>query len=335
MGWNGFGVVVRETPVASGTVAWQDTKAAGDIQITTADHDFHDQDLAAAIQNTIAKDGQNTPTNNLSMGNFRHTNVGAAVAFTDYASLGQVYSQSPMIGSLNTSADIATAVATGTFTSSQVIVSNSATGRTYRIAGFSQAVNMATTGAGGMDTGLAPISGYVAIYAIYNPTTATQGILAVDTTSATAPYIYGGASLPAGYTASALLSVWPTDASRNFIVGSQTKNTLKFAILYGVVLNGSNTQHASPIALSVSSALPKNAIFCDGTVSIASTVSSALAMGLYTNAHTSPALTTFTGSAYTYGFSNLMVTTAQQILYTATAGSGTMTASIALTGYTI
>lgn len=333
MGWNGFGVVVRETPVASGTVAWQDTKAAGDIQITTADHDFHDQDLAAAIQNTIAKDGQNTPTNNLSMGNFRHTNVGAGVAFTDYASLGQVYSQSPMVGSLNISANITTAAATGGFTSAQVIVSISASGRTYRIVGFNQTVNLATTGAGGMDTGAAPISGYVAVYAIYNPTTATQSILAVDTTSANAPNIYGGASLPAGYTASALISVWPTDTNRHFIAGSQIGRELRLSLLYGVVLNNSNTQHASATVLSIASAVPNNAIICSGFVSVASTVSSALSVGLFSNSYTTQQLTTITGAAFVYSFSDLMITTAQQILYTATVGSGAITVSITITGY--
>jgi hypothetical protein len=89
MGWNGSGVVIRETPVASGTVAWADTKAAGDDIITTTDHDFHDQNLADAIQNTIAKDGQNTPTANLPMGGYRHTGAADGVAGGDYATMRQ------------------------------------------------------------------------------------------------------------------------------------------------------------------------------------------------------------------------------------------------------
>lgn len=47
-------------------------------------------DLGAALTASIAKDGQTTPTANLPMGNFRHTNVANAVSRTDYAAAGQV-----------------------------------------------------------------------------------------------------------------------------------------------------------------------------------------------------------------------------------------------------
>lgn len=51
-------------------------------------------DIAAAITASIAKDGQTTPTGNLPMGNFRHTNVANAVSRTDYAAAGQVQDSS-------------------------------------------------------------------------------------------------------------------------------------------------------------------------------------------------------------------------------------------------
>lgn len=47
-------------------------------------------DIASALTDSIAADGQTVPTANLPMGNFRHTQVANAMARTDYASAGQV-----------------------------------------------------------------------------------------------------------------------------------------------------------------------------------------------------------------------------------------------------
>ena len=47
-------------------------------------------DIATALTQSIANDGQTTPVANLPMATFRHTNVGNAVARTDYAAAGQV-----------------------------------------------------------------------------------------------------------------------------------------------------------------------------------------------------------------------------------------------------
>lgn len=47
-------------------------------------------DIGTALTQSIANDGQTTPVANLPMATFRHTNVGNAVARTDYAAAGQV-----------------------------------------------------------------------------------------------------------------------------------------------------------------------------------------------------------------------------------------------------
>jgi hypothetical protein len=47
-------------------------------------------DLATALTNSVAKDGQTTPAANLPMGGFRHTNVSNASARNQYAAAGQV-----------------------------------------------------------------------------------------------------------------------------------------------------------------------------------------------------------------------------------------------------
>ena len=60
------------------------------IKILATRHDAEDDNLAAGINNTLTKDGQNSATANLPMGNFRHTGVGNASARTDYASAAQI-----------------------------------------------------------------------------------------------------------------------------------------------------------------------------------------------------------------------------------------------------
>lgn len=89
MGWDGSGNVTRSNGVNSGSGAWAADSAAG-TKILAARHDTHDQDLADAIENCIAKDGQNAATANLPMGTFRHTGVGNATARTHYAAAGQI-----------------------------------------------------------------------------------------------------------------------------------------------------------------------------------------------------------------------------------------------------
>ena len=97
MGWNGSGVVTRDNGTNSGANTWENDRDAS-IKITAENHDTHDQDLADAIQNTIAKDGQNFPTADLPMNNQKHTGVGAATTATHYARADQVQNGAFMWG---------------------------------------------------------------------------------------------------------------------------------------------------------------------------------------------------------------------------------------------
>lgn len=58
--------------------------------ISSTTHNALASDLATALTSSLAKDGQTTPTANLPMGTFKHTNVASASALTDYASASQV-----------------------------------------------------------------------------------------------------------------------------------------------------------------------------------------------------------------------------------------------------
>ncbi len=163
--------------------------------------------------------------------------------------------------------------ASGTFTASQVTVAAALGGLCAPLANFNQTINLATTGAGGMDTGTAPTSGYVALYAIYNPTTATRALLATNATSVAAPLVYGGANMPAGYTLSALVSVWPTNASKQFIFGYQIDRTV--CIVANNVLTTTG-QTASPLSLAIAGAVPPNAKRTQGLFTMSTTAASTL-----------------------------------------------------------
>ncbi|ODB39614.1 hypothetical protein A9L43_16065 [Pseudomonas mosselii] len=145
---------------------------------------------------------------------------------------------------------------TATLTADEIIVESTLGGLCYRLPSFSQTINLATTGAGGMDTGTAPISGFVALYAICNITTSTRALLAVNASSSVAPEVYAGANMPGGYIASALVGVWPTDASGRFIIGAQNGRVVNRTP--ASIINTSSIQ-ASFASLGIGNVVPRNA----------------------------------------------------------------------------
>ena len=110
--------------------------------------------------------------------------------------LGQV---AGVVGSVrNLSGYLSAAATSVTVTADEVIVESALGGLRYCLASFNKTLNVTTTGAGGMDTGSAPASGYLAIYAIYNPTTGTSALLGVNATSSAVSNVYSGANMPSG-----------------------------------------------------------------------------------------------------------------------------------------
>lgn len=154
---------------------------------------------------------------------------------------------------------VTAASATATLTADEIVVATALGGLSYKIGAFNKTINLATTGAGGMDTGAAPASGYVALYAIYNPNTGASALLGVNASSAIVPQVYGGANMPAGYGASALVSVWPTNASSQFVIGSQKDRKIQRTTV--AIFNATA---ASFTAVSISAAVPPNAVSVGG-----------------------------------------------------------------------
>ncbi len=182
--------------------------------------------------------------------------------------------------SRNARMSVTTGSATATFTASELIVQEGLGGRQYKLTNFNKTINLSTTGAGGMDVGAAPSSGYVALYAIYNPTQASSALFAVNTTSGVAAEAYSGANMPAGYTASALVSVWGITAS-GFKIGFQSNRHISIpAVIIYSASSGTTTQ----TQLSVSPAAPPNATSVDMLIAVGETLAGVgVAMSLFSS----------------------------------------------------
>lgn len=147
---------------------------------------------------------------------------------------------------------VTTASASGTFTADEIVVESTLGGTTYKIASYSQAVNLATTGAGGMDTGSAPTSGFVSLYAIAKAD-GTKNILACNVTTSSGS-VYSGANMPAGYVASALIGIWPTNGSSQFVPGMIADRKFQYQT-YPAIFTG-HAQIVTYTSQSISVAVP-------------------------------------------------------------------------------
>jgi hypothetical protein len=243
--------------------------------------------------------------------------------------VGQVRNLSMLIGS---------ASATGTLTADEIIVETALGGLRYCLSGFSKTINLATVGVnagvGGMDTGAPPVSGYVALYAIYNPTTQTAALLATNAGTLQGN-VYGGANMPSGYTASALVSVWPTNASKQFVGGMQNDRHIGFAPLTFLT---SATPASTPTSVSISTIVPANARTFDANIALGNTVSASVVGQLYATAQGFPVGTTGgfnNAQTGTSGNSVNYISVPQTTYYTLTSTSGTPNISGSIHGYAI
>ena len=84
MPWTGD-VFIRENPQFSGDTVWQQDQQAT-IKIIASRHDFHDQDIANGITQTLNINGLNTMLAALNFGGFKGINVDDPLANSDVAS---------------------------------------------------------------------------------------------------------------------------------------------------------------------------------------------------------------------------------------------------------
>lgn len=248
-------------------------------------------------------------------------------------SVEQLRLNGPVVGAArNAAMTVAAASLTATFTADELIVEDAA--GTYRVNSFAKSINLATVGPGGMDSGAAPAAGFLAIYAIYNPTTKASALLARNATSVKVGDVYDGPNMPVGYTASALVSVWRTQAGK-LVVGYQEGRRIHTS--WGPLLNGT-TQQGTLTALSVAGYVPLNAKTLSGQLIGSPAVAGNLAMdvaatidgvgGKYFNASLSA------GASGQTPFSDLPLITPQTIYYIATSSSASANFQVLASAYT-
>jgi hypothetical protein len=228
---------------------------------------------------------------------------------------------------------IPSASTSAAITADEVLVESALGGLRYCVAALNKTINIAGTGVGGMDTGLAPVSGSVGIYAIYNPTTGASALLAVDASTVKAPEVYGGANMPAGYTASALISVRRTNGSRQFLQGNQFDRVVTMQELS---LLNTTAVPASPTSV-LSAAIPMNARSIGGNMSVSSTSTSSLQLTLVASAandgKAANSGNVAAGDTRQVPYNGLPILTAQTFFYTMQAAAGTSTAVVTITQY--
>lgn len=243
-----------------------------------------------------------------------NANVGNNPA-TSAANWLPIAGSSAPIGSFtNLKAVLAAASTTVNYTADELTVKRSLGGQAWTVKTLAASINVGTGGAGGMDTGAAPVSGYIGIYAIYNPTTGASALLGVNASAAVLPEVYGGANMPAGFTASALIGVWPTNGSAQLVAGNQRNREFSRTIGITVLSGSALSPTFNPVALSL--AVPQNAKTAGGTLSIqASTGTGGISMNIASDSigTASQGINGFTSNAngLAGAFHNLFLSTIQ------------------------
>lgn len=170
--------------------------------------------------------------------------------------LQQLSLNGPPAGDIrNARVSIPVAAPTATFTASEIVLGDG-NGKRVVISSFNQSLNLSASvkGLGAMDAGAAPVNGFVALYALYNPASKSTGIIAVNATATIAPKLLAGVA-PDGYTFSALLSILPTNASAQFAVAEQVDRQ----VFYGAQVLSTTVSVSTLTGLSISAAVPLNA----------------------------------------------------------------------------
>lgn len=257
------------------------------------------------------------------------------VAFIDTTSLSL---SGPIIGqNKNVRMVVGAESSTATIIADSVVAGIATNGLPYKINTLSKTLNLAAVGIGGMDIGLAPASGFVAIYLIYNPLTQVSGLLACNQTTSTGP-TYTGANLPSGVWASSLLSIWGTNASRQLVTGAQIDRDIDVAL--GIILNTTGIFTNAPTNISTLvpiAATEISGIFQCGaaTANVNSTVGLAsTSTGVGTR---SCGGTSSVGAAVTQcSYSGLKLVIPQTVYFTSTVGPGALSqASAYISSYRI
>ncbi|WP_338806903.1 hypothetical protein V8U11_06795 [Pseudomonas chlororaphis] len=170
---------------------------------------------------------------------------------------------------------------TATFTAEEIVVKVENGGQGWVLKDFNKTINLGITGPGGIDVGPVPTTGFVGIYAIYNPTSGASALLAVNG-NFLLPNCYPAFNLTQGYKASALVSVWPVNSSGQLVAGFQCGRRITFQ---PVSVLSATSLSASLTSLAIGGGVPRNAKTLSGTAMLgAASGSGGLSMQLAADA---------------------------------------------------
>jgi uncharacterized protein (UPF0333 family) len=199
-------------------------------------------------------------------------------------------------------------------------------GPAQMLANFNQTVSTTASGIGGVVGTALAASGFAGVYAAWNPTTQTQGAY-IKNANSLLPNV--DPSPPVGWVSTGLISVWPLNASTQFVSGQQ-KNR-RFAGTAVQVISTSTLQ-ASFTSLNVASAVPANAIECDAAVLLSSSVATTISYGFAADANGSGGASSSGGNVTQLGntVSNITIGTSQTIYYKSAQTSGTTSFTVSI-----
>ncbi|WP_241300460.1 hypothetical protein [Burkholderia stabilis] len=256
--------------------------------------------------------------------------------YSQESSITTIGAGMPVVGSVrNLRMYVPAAASTATVTADEVVVCSTLGGVAYKVGSVNHSINLAgANGIGGMDTGSAPVNGYVAIYEMVNPSTGAKGLMGVNATSSVAPSIYGGSSAPLGYSASALLTVVPTNGSGQFAAVLVRDRNVSFPIKTAL---SSSTVQGTFTSLSIAGIVPPNAVSIIGEMSLASTSSSTAALTVVADSNgigQQNSTATVTATGYVGNF-QCQIATPQTIYWGSSNSAGTPTFLIFISAYSI
>ncbi|WP_010462352.1 phage tail protein [Pseudomonas mandelii] len=209
---------------------------------------------------------------------------------------------------------------TATYKADELLVMASY-GGLHRLVGVNKSINLSAVGAGGMGVaGGAPVNGWLGIYVVYNPDTKAMALVGVNGTPGVLSEKCPPASLPAGYTASALVAVVPINASGQFpVLEVVDREVMTYKSIYGGLV-------ATLTPVSLTASVPPNAKSIN--MNAASTVNAAgqctvIAAGTAAGS-ANPGFTTYVGQStaagqnVTFTFRDVPLFTTQYIWLQAT-----------------
>jgi hypothetical protein len=221
-----------------------------------------------------------------------------------------------------------------------VVTSALSGGSPTYIGNYNQTFNGINVGPGGMDVGAMPANGWLALYAIYNPTTQTASILGYNCATACGT-IYAGANMPAGYTQSALLTTLKTNASSSLV---PTYVRDKKVWTQNAVAISTNINIATASAVSLASSVPPNAVSFTGWYQLTcGTTPGAVttSINLYADASNGVAsaaaanCASVNGATFDGYIPEYPMGANQTLYWTATVAGTSPTVSVNINGYTV